>query len=126
MLGQMVFCLFFRNTLIFRSPRRRRERKTFCELIDKIFRGAVSHHIGNVQNFHIRVHQKEGRTVNFLFIEEIDNRLIEVFCELSANVPVAIWQFCRQIFHRIKEIFGIFQFLYKIIQPHRAGGRQFC
>ena len=82
--------LFFRNTLIFCPPRRGGEGESFGELIDEIFRGAVSHHIGNIQNFQIGIHQQKGSTVNFLLVEEIDDCLVEVFFKLPAHISVAV------------------------------------
>ena len=64
--------------------------------------------------------------VNLLFVEEIDNRLIEVFFKLSAYIPMAVRQFCREIFDGIEEIFGVLQFLYEIVQPNRTRGGDFC
>lgn len=62
--------------MIFRSPRGGGEGESFGELVDEIFRRAVSHGVGNVQNFRIGIHQKEGGTVDFLFVEEVDDRLL--------------------------------------------------
>ena len=71
-----IVSLLFRDTLIFRSPRRGGKGKTLGKLIDKILRGAVSHRVGDVQNFQVGVHQQEGCAVDFLLVKEVDNRLV--------------------------------------------------
>ena len=99
--------LFFRATLVFCSPRGRGKGKPLGELIDEILGRAVSHRVCNVQNFQVGIHQQEGCSVDFLFVKEVDNRLVKVLLKLPANVPMAVRKLCRQVFNRIQEVFRL-------------------
>ena len=118
--------LLFRNALIFCSPRGGGKRKPLGELIDEILWRTVPHRIGNIQDFKVGVHEQKGRSIDLLFIEKVDNGLIEILFKLSANISVAVRQFCRKLFNGIKEIFRLFQFLYEIVEPCRAGRGELC
>ena len=95
--------------MVFCSPRRGGKRKTLGKLIDEIFGRAVPHDVGNIEDFQVGVHQEERRLIDFLLVEKLDNRLVEIFFKFSADVAVAIRQFCRQFFDREEEVFGFFQ-----------------
>ena len=82
--------LFFRNTLIFRSPCGGRKRKSLGKLIDEIFWRTVPYGVGNIQDFKVGVHEQKGRSIDLLFIEKVDNGLIEIFFKLSADISVAV------------------------------------
>ena len=64
--------------------------KSLGKLIDEIFWRTVPYGVGNIQDFKVGVHEQKGRSIDLLFIEKVDNGLIEIFFKLSADISVAV------------------------------------
>ena len=101
--------------MVFCPPRRGGNGKPFGKLIDEVFWRTVSYYVGNIEDFQVGIHQEEGGLIDFLLVEKIDNRLVEILLKFPASVAVAIRQFCRQFLDGKEEIFRFFQFSDEVV-----------